>query len=833
MKMQLIDLYEKEVNSDLLALTNIGKRISGNRDLRIYFDATRNMVYTDGKTVFIPSRLKNDIKTSQGLIAHEAGHIGYGSFEIAFEKLISSLSKKYEVPVLFVKHIINIIEDVRINCINQKNFPGFYQNLREYTLKLLPKIKEKIKNHDDIFLYLNLFFENFKGFTQKPTNFKRIRIADYDWKKIESLKEFILSTHSPNASIIVCNQLCEILSNYFIFERRIRKSSSEYGKCNANKINKRNELTPLEEELAKVISKSRKVFAVDEEDLVFNHHEEFINFGKEIGNRSDLEKNSERLLTELEEQGFLIENIEDITESIEEGKYVNEETENLEKIDKIIEDVESLGNYEGGEHLIEQKKDKIVNDLKEFKERKEKKGKRKLKRLEKDIDEIDEMLEDLESLDDSTGEKNKEKIVKKVEAFLNKEKKENPSSDKNIENLSRLNKEVNKNTEKRGEIKDKDEMINKLKKLKTNKESNIKKTFQEVKKSNEEIKNLIEDLTHLDDRGNKEEVKKKKEQILSSLRNVRKKVEYEKNLESKARERKFGKLIEILEESEKEIEKRILAIGTGKWFRDKGKMAENWEIKETKIEDENMIPTRVKYFEIQKTNKNIINKMKLIFRDLRNDLSIDTYQKKGRLNKNYIKAVTSAYKFKKCFTRKVKKKVLKILLMMDISGSMRGIKLEVAKTAMIMLCEALEGLAEIRIVLFTGQSQVLNILLKDFESHMDPKKFDMFGCHEESRLNFDGISLKHEAAKLHGDEIIIVISDGQPSGAGYSLEDAIPQIQEVRKKYRVYAFSIDAQGDYLDKLYGKNWVLVSSNKKTELGEKLINFCKIVVKEYFL
>jgi Mg-chelatase subunit ChlD len=60
-----------------------------------------------------------------------------------------------------------------------------------------------------------------------------------------------------------------------------------------------------------------------------------------------------------------------------------------------------------------------------------------------------------------------------------------------------------------------------------------------------------------------------------------------------------------------------------------------------------------------------------------------------RLNNKFIKAVTSEYKYKKCFSMKIRQKELKILLLVDISGSMSGIKLEAAEIAMIMLCEAI------------------------------------------------------------------------------------------------------------------------------------------------
>ena len=35
-----------------------------------------------------------------------------------------------------------------------------------------------------------------------------------------------------------------------------------------------------------------------------------------------------------------------------------------------------------------------------------------------------------------------------------------------------------------------------------------------------------------------------------------------------------------------------------------------------------------------------------------------------------------------------------------------------------------------------------------------------------------------------------------------------------------------------NQLYDKNWILTSSSNKTDLGDKLIKFCKLVVKDFF-
>jgi len=64
------------------------------------------------------------------------------------------------------------------------------------------------------------------------------------------------------------------------------------------------------------------------------------------------------------------------------------------------------------------------------------------------------------------------------------------------------------------------------------------------------------------------------------------------------------------------------------------------------------------------------------------------------------------------------------------------------------------------------------------------------------------------------------------------LFDAIPDIHHVRKKFKTFAFSIDSQGDYLNKMYGKDWILTNSRNQIELGNKMVKFCQVIAREFF-
>ncbi|GAH97258.1 unnamed protein product, partial [marine sediment metagenome] len=140
---------------------------------------------TDGRFIYLPKKIKDDISTAQGLVAHESGHIGYGSFELSFIKLIDILSKKYNLPQYFVKQVINVVEDVRINGLNNRKFPGFYKNLRTFTLQLLPNIILSMKRSGDLLVYINLYMEDYKEFQEKP-KFRSRNMKNEDWRAIST-----------------------------------------------------------------------------------------------------------------------------------------------------------------------------------------------------------------------------------------------------------------------------------------------------------------------------------------------------------------------------------------------------------------------------------------------------------------------------------------------------------------------------------------------------------------------------------------------------------------------------------------------------------------------
>ncbi len=228
----LYDLFEKDFFSDLFALINIGKRISGRKDIYIEFNQNSQLTFTDGRFIYLPKKMKDDISTAQGLVAHESGHIGYGSFELSFIKLINIFSKKYDLPQYFIKQVINVVEDVRVNSLNSIKFPGFYKNLRTFTLQLLPDLVLKMKYSGDLLIYINLYMENYKDFQNKP-KFRTRTMSREDWLVISTAKRFLLKSLTPASSIITIDQLCKVLKKFYK-KKKISKERTPPHKASDN-----------------------------------------------------------------------------------------------------------------------------------------------------------------------------------------------------------------------------------------------------------------------------------------------------------------------------------------------------------------------------------------------------------------------------------------------------------------------------------------------------------------------------------------------------------------------------------------------------------------------
>lgn len=852
---QLTDLYKRETNSDLLALTNIGKRISGNRKLSIFF-RTSEIAFTDGNIIHLPQKFQNRLKVAQGFVAHEAGHQGYGSFELSITELINTLSVKHNLPKTFVKHVINIIEDVRINSINKRKFPGFYENLRDYTIQILPNLKQRIRDQQDIFVYINLFMEDYQDFQSKPV-FSRINFTFEDWDKIAVMKASINRTPTTNMSIIISDQLCKLLSEYFIFVKKDPRSpyqSQDIGNIDDPRAKRGIVIVENPEKnynyKGTYINRDPII-----EEIGLNHFDDFEDKNGEISKKtSNFLKQSEEMIKKIKLGGLEVEKLETMEKIMEKIVPIEKEEEfriskEIEDMNDVMESLEELDNPRFSKKQNSIKKEKITQKIEKIKKEKEEQKQKimeehqiKREKIEKLVNELDQFTSIKEG-DDRT--KQKEKIVedlKKIsEEQLTHLNHDDFNDKKEIDTIEKLINQIEEdfNVTDEPSRDRKRNYISQLESLVKRDEERAKNKIEKVQKEISNFTKLTEEIKEVLNCKDPEINKTKKKEILSKMKEHAENLELRKllgwnaeDLSQIAKDNGIMDITRMILEADKKLDERLSAIERGVVSGYNPNIDEERETIETKIEEEHMKPINLGYKDILQEYKSLINKLKLIFKNFNNSVVIDKSQKRGRLNKKFIKTVMSDYRYKKCFTKKMRNQVLKIILLVDISGSMGGNRIEAAKISMIMLVEALTHLAEIRIILFTGNKNARNIIVKDFGERLDSNKIDKVGLHQTEGSTLDGVSLLHESSKYHGNEIFIVISDGQPSAPGYGIHQSMQQFQEVRKRFKVFGFSIDARGDYLDKQFGKNWILTNSENRTNLGEKIVMFCRFIVKEFY-
>jgi len=840
---ELFDLFERDVDTDILALRNTAKRISGYKDIAISFLNDDLAAFTDRRVIYLPKKFKKDIKGGQGIVAHEAGHIGYGSFELNFVKLVMVLSKKFEIPPAFIKQLINVLDDVRVNAINEKKFPGFYKYLRDIELTILPTIKSRIYRYQDIITYIYLYMENYEEFQKRPL-LGPFFLSLEDWKSISKIKDFIKKFSMPQATMISVYKISEILRKYIPKPKKISKDQKQAAGMG---IRVPSHCIPCSEEEEEDGVGLPIIFIGQEEDRdeveeeisdfdILTRWNEIREFednsgGENEGENSKFQKFSDDLIDTFENIDLKIEDLEEIEKEFQvhmDGRdgwedflddisvkndlkdftaSLNEKYENLdittEKLEEIISVLDKL--EESNENFLDDE-----TKLQKFQE----KFREEFKDRNIKGEELKELLFDIDRFRKQEKFLEEQKISPFFEdsnlKILSEELKENfggvevtPDDLKDV--LEEIEIERKKSGDKWDQKKDLEIFVERL-----------KEKFQIEDVNLEQLQISLKSLNLIDDETGKLDIE---ELLTNKKRRIKIKV--------------MKKIAETLKDSMEELENRLKELEFGsKVFQLGGDFADR-KVIETTIDQENMNPINLTFNQIKLQHANQIKKIKQIFSELRNHRDFDTFQTRGRLNNKLIKAITSDYKFKRCFTRKTMEKTLRLLIIVDISGSMKGIKMRTAKIALTLLCEALESIAQLRIVLFTGNYDAINILVKDFNERINPKKFDKFGSHGTYLQNLDGISIKHEANKLQQGDFIIVISDGQPAGDGnYGLTEAVADIREVKKIFKIFAFSIDAKGNYLNQLYDKNWLLVYSANESELSEKMIMLCKNIVREFY-
>ena len=203
----------------------------------------------------------------------------------------------------------------------------------------------------------------------------------------------------------------------------------------------------------------------------------------------------------------------------------------------------------------------------------------------------------------------------------------------------------------------------------------------------------------------------------------------------------------------------------------------------------------------------------------------------GRLNReNYtFKRHTSLRVFDKV-TQKDRTNA-RIVIALDVSGSMQGNKINKAKEALACIVEGLTNAGiPVKVMTFCDHG--------NYVEHHHYVNYRISKAARSSIMqiqaggdNFDGYSIRYalkEVMKLRTrNRLLMVISDGAPLTRMVSnpTQDAINAIKEAKRKTKVIGIGIDANKDVLRRMYTDTFVELDN-----IESLMSTLCKIVLKE---
>ncbi|MHA1727628.1 MAG: cobaltochelatase CobT-related protein, partial [Promethearchaeota archaeon] len=262
------------------------------------------------------------------------------------------------------------------------------------------------------------------------------------------------------------------------------------------------------------------------------------------------------------------------------------------------------------------------------------------------------------------------------------------------------------------------------------------------------------------------------------------------------------------------------------------------------------------YIQILKNYGYIIKRLQRNLSKLRHRIDFRRGTRRGIIcRRDLIKVISSKGKFDRPFKIFQRKTGVKLLILIDESGSMMGDYVDaprtstdgcsdgyspifIAKRSAIILAEALKGTrVRFGVVGFSAVGKELKIVekvYKRFDESINTESLGAIGISDFCFENRDGtsfsIAVKHHFKSMQGDvPIMIIISDGVPWHAGTSYvgknaRDRTSQSVQALKQVgiKMFALSIDLHGDqYLKNIYGRrNYVVLKQPK--DITEKLVN-----------
>lgn len=226
----------------------------------------------------------------------------------------------------------------------------------------------------------------------------------------------------------------------------------------------------------------------------------------------------------------------------------------------------------------------------------------------------------------------------------------------------------------------------------------------------------------------------------------------------------------------------------------------------------------------------LVNQLKRVFR---NDTENKEYRSSGKIN---IKRLSAGRKTARVFDRKIgpkNKSYVAVELVVDISGSMGGKRIKLAREAVIGLAEVFDKLKiPTKVLAFTadmgGYKAVHYHYLNWHNSRSERRKLLNLTAMNN---NFDGYSIRYAGKELsrrpEEHKIMIVISDGAPACRYYNsftqgISDTSNAIRETSKYTTVIGVAIGGDVETLYQMYGQNFIHIKNIDElfNQLGQKI-------------
>ncbi len=246
------------------------------------------------------------------------------------------------------------------------------------------------------------------------------------------------------------------------------------------------------------------------------------------------------------------------------------------------------------------------------------------------------------------------------------------------------------------------------------------------------------------------------------------------------------------------------------------------------------------YKKIVKNHSFLIHKLKIKFSPIKKSTNMRRGQRRGFIcGRDLAQVKISRGQFKSPFKYHNFDKGARLILLVDESGSMNGMRIQIARESCIILAESLKNTRISYAIIGFGakysQKTICEKIYKDIDEKLNPSKVGSIGVASTFNENRDGTSFRsivnnhlQSQSSINSTPILIIISDGQPHHGGTSyirsnaIEDTRKAIFSIQKMgVKIYAISIDSGGSsYLSKIYRPNQY-VKLKSLSELSTKLI------------